>query len=108
MSIILDASTDESSNHLLAVLFTILESNQPKVHFYRLLNLGYKSTAKDHVAILKAAFEEDEILDEMKEFLVGWTSDGAPVMLAEQGGAASKFEEMLGKPLKKTHCGAHR
>ena len=108
MSIILDASTDVSANHVLAVLFIILENNSPKVHYYRLLDLGFKATAEDHVKILKAAFEEDELLDDIKELLVGWTSDGAPVMLADEGGAASKFEIMLGKPLKKTHCGAHR
>ena len=35
-------------------------------------------------------------------------SDGAPVMLSDENGAATKLEELLGKPLHKTHCEAHR
>ena len=35
-------------------------------------------------------------------------SDGAPVMLSDERGAATKLEELLGKPLHKTHCEAHR
>ena len=73
ISIILDASTDTSSNHLLGVLFLTLEKVKPRVHFYRLLDLGYRATAQDHVDKLEAAFKADDILEDMKELTVAWT-----------------------------------
>ena len=52
---------------LLGVLFLTLEKVKPRVHFYRLLDLGYRATAQDHVDKLEAAFKADDILEDMKE-----------------------------------------
>ena len=70
---ILDGSTDSSSNHVLSVSFQTLENNKPVVHFYKLINMGFSATAKDHVDAIGKAFTEDLLLDDMKELLVGWT-----------------------------------
>ena len=50
-----------------------LEKVKPRVHFYRLLDLGYRATAQDHVDKLEAAFKADDILEDMKELTVAWT-----------------------------------
>ena len=44
------------------------------------------------------------ILDTIKEVAVGWSSDGASVMLGKnmKGGAAKKFEKSIGQKLHKT------
>ena len=70
---ILDGSTDSSANHVLSVSFQTLENNNSVVHFYKLINMGFSATAKDHVDAIGKAFTEDLLMDDMKELLVGWT-----------------------------------
>ena len=74
MGIILDGTTDHSNNHLITVLFELLEENSPKCHYYRMLQLGSEENADAHLNILIKAFEEDNILDAVKTKLISYTS----------------------------------
>ena len=96
-------------------------SFQVKFHYHRFTS---KEDADAHIDLLTKAFDEDGknlgiigmalknsflqillgILDTVKEVAVGWSSDGASVMLGRnmKGGAAKKFEKMIGKKLHKT------
>ena len=72
--IILDGTTDHSNNHLVTVLFELLEQNSPKCHFYRMLKLGSEENADAHLKILIDAFVKDNILHEVKTKLISYTS----------------------------------
>ena len=42
------------------------------------------------------------------ENLVGWTSDGAAVMMGQKKGTAVRLEKLVERPVYKMWCGAHR
>ena len=57
VSIIKDGATDETQNHFIAVLLQIIENNQPKVIFYRLLENTDGEGAEDLKKLLVKAFQ---------------------------------------------------
>ena len=74
-------STDTRQKHYLVVLFQAIENNTPKVYFYRLLPIGEDETAVGLLNVMKEAFQQDGIENKIKAILVGFTADGASVML---------------------------
>ena len=74
LGIIIDGSTDHNNNHLVTVLFQLLENNSPKCHFYRMLKLGSEEDAEAHLNILIKAFEDDNILGAVRDKLISYTS----------------------------------
>ena len=56
VSIITDGATDETQNHYLVVLPQTIEDNQPKVVFYRLLEITDGEGAEDLKKLLVKAF----------------------------------------------------
>ena len=107
-SIICDGASDPRQNHYLTVLLQGIEHNLPKVYFYRLILIGSDETAEGLMQLLINAFEDDGIKDKMKQNLIGFTSDGANVMMGKFNGLAKKVERFAARPIIATHCMAHR
>ena len=84
VSIITDGATDSTQNHYLVVLLQIIEDNQPKVVFYRLLEIKEGEAANDLKDLLIKAFAQDNIEHYMKKWLTGYGADGVSVMMGEQ------------------------
>ena len=53
-----------------------LENGVPKTAFYRLIQLGVDETGQGQVDAIMKAFQEDEIVDTIRQRLVGVVSDG--------------------------------
>ena len=70
--------------------------------------MGQKENADAIVDAICQAWNNDLIFDLMKENLFSYTSDGASVMIAPEGGVATKLSNRLGKNLYRTWCAAHR
>ena len=92
MSILTDGATDQTQNHYLVVLLQIIEDNQLKVVFYRLLEITDGEGAEDMKKLLVKAFQEDHIEQYMKKWLTGYGADGAAVMMGSERGLGVKLE----------------
>ena len=107
IALIVDTSTDSSNNNYLIVYFKTIEYHKPTVYFYRIL--GVKSEkAIDLKKLIFDAFEEDGILGIMKERLIGFTSDGASVMIGKHNGLGTLISQEVTNKLFITHCMAHK
>ncbi len=105
ISLILDGSTDASNNHYIICFFQLLENNFPVIHFYKLIPLEDDETAKGIFAAIKNQWDVDGITTFMKENLVAYASDGAPVV---KTAFKRILEEFLGRNVHGIHCLAHR
>ena len=104
MSIITDGVTDNTQNQYLVVLLHIIEDNQPKVVFYKLLEITEGESADDLKGLLVKAFVRDHIEHYMKIWLTGYGADGAAVMMGEEGGLGKKLEQWTERRLVQVHC----
>lgn len=109
-SIIMDGSTDSTGSHYLIVYFQILENDIPTVCFYRLIESTSDRTAKGIFDTLLSALqkEEKDLLPYFKRNLVGYASDGEPVMSGARGGVLSYVRGVAENPIYAIHCMAHR
>lgn len=109
-SIILDGSTDSQENKFLIVYFQILENNIPVVVFYELIEGSSDVTASGLYESISNVFrsEEKDLTTYVKNNLVGYASDGEPVMAGQQGGLVSYFRKNSNKFVYSIHCMAHR
>jgi hypothetical protein len=80
LSIIVDTSTDESNTNYLMVYFRSLEMNRPHSYFYRAIKTK-KETSEHLFSVIVTALRDDNIYDIIIRNVVGFASDGAPVML---------------------------
>ena len=104
MSIITDGATDNTQNQYLVVLPHIIEDNQPKVVFYKLLEITEGESADDLKDLLVKAFVRDHIEHYMKIWLTGYGADRAAVMMGEEGGLGKKLEQWTERRLVQVHC----
>ena len=104
ISIILDGTTDYSSQHFIIVYFSAIENNRNQHYFYDLLSVGLEEDSETLKKILFKKFEDDNILDLIQNNLVGYTSDGAHTMI--------KLKDLIKDELKKDlyfcACYAHK
>lgn len=109
-SIILDGSTDSQENKYLIVYIQILENNIPVMCFYRLIEASSDVTAKGLYESISKAFESENVdfSGYMKRNLVGYVSDGEPVMSGHRGGLLSYFQANTDNFVFAVHCMAHR
>ena len=75
VSIITDGVTDNTQNQYLVVLPHIIEDNQPKVVFYKLLEITEGESADDLKDLLVKAFVRDHIEHYMKIWLTGYGAE---------------------------------
>ncbi len=108
LAIIVDGSTDPNQNHYLIVYFQVLDNNFPLIYFYRLIPLTDDETANGLLDKLKEAWEEDGLTAFMKHNIIGFASDGAPVMVGPRNGLKQKLEGFVGHSVVGVHCLAHR
>ena len=104
VSIITDGVTDNTQNQYLVVLPHIIEDNQTKVVFYRLLEITEGESADDLKDLLVKAFVRDHIEHYMKIWLTGYGADRAAVMMGEEGGLGKKLEQWTERRLVQVHC----
>ena len=104
VSIITDGVTDNTQNQYLVVLPHIIEDNQPKVVFYKLLEITEGESADDLKDLLVKAFVRDHIEHYMKIWLTGYGADRAAVMMGEEGGLGKKLEQWTERRLVQVHC----
>ena len=111
ISLIVDSATDISKNHYLIVLFQKLERSAPVVYFYKLIPIGSKESASDLRDAMVREFEseKDGFAIHLKHHLLGFASDGASVMMG-QNGLGKKLEKWvgLGRKLFIFHDVGHR
>ena len=75
VSIITDGVTDNTQNQYHVVLPHIIEDNQPKVVFYKLLEITEGESADDLKDLLVKAFVRDHIEHYMKIWLTGYGAE---------------------------------
>jgi len=111
-SIIVDSSTDSSGYHYLIVYFQTLENEHPVMYFYRLVLLGVDETSVGLLRSLNDTINNDSQEKDFRNYLVkhliGYSSDGASVMMGKYNGFHKKLEEEFGIELYAVHCMAHR
>lgn len=109
-SIIIDGSTDSQETHYLIIYFQILEKDIPVVCFYKLVETSTDSTAQGYLNTIKTAFESEasDFYSYFKRNLVGYASDGEPVMSGATGGLIALLRKETNHPIIATHCMAHR
>ena len=77
IGIVVDGSVSEANQHFLVVLFVLIEgANVATCHLYRFIEFRKRGDAEALAAGLKQVFENDSILDALKEKLIVFTSDG--------------------------------
>lgn len=109
-SIIIDGSTDSSQNKFFIIYFQILENNVPVVCFYRLVEASSDVTASGIYNSITAVFklEKVDFINYVKRNLVGYVSDGEPVMSGKKGGLLALFQQNTDNFVYGIHCMAHR
>ena len=107
ISLLLDTSTDPTTNNYLIMLLRSMEENTPKIYFYKLLKVE-KEAAEDLATLIAEAFADDGLEERMREKLVATGTDGAAVMLGKKGGLVRKLAEKYNKDLFTIHCHAHK
>lgn len=107
-SIILDTSTDASTNHYLIVYLQILEEHRPIVMFYRLIELTDDETGKGLFTSLLNKIQEDGLEDKFKTNLAGYASDGASVTAGQQKGLIAVLKDYFKLNIFAVHCMSHR
>ncbi|MCP4485841.1 MAG: hAT transposon family protein [Gammaproteobacteria bacterium] len=65
-------------------------------------------TAESLKTALFAAFEEDNILEQIKMRLIGFASDGAAVMMGKNNGLAKVLNDDVNNNIFQVHCMAHK
>ena len=108
LSIIVDASTDVSNNHLMAVIIQTTENEVPVQFFYALLPIGSDETAEAQTALLVDKLKQDEVFEPVKNKIVSFVSDGAAVTVGRKRGMAVRLKKIFGPKLVSVHCGAQR
>ena len=79
--LIIDGSEDRGGHHQVVMLFQHLDQNlKRKVTYYKIFDAGVDGSAKSLSKQVYRQFEQDKILDSIKERLAGVVSDGANVM----------------------------
>ena len=101
MTLLIDSSHDSATNHICVLLIQTLEDGEPIVYFWRALELNPRSTSQEYTRAVVKAMKDDQLFPLMKDFLVGWTSDGANNMIGVDAGAAVQLEEALNRTLFK-------
>lgn len=109
-SIIIDGSTDSTETKYLIIYFQILENNIPTVCFYCLVETSTDVTAKGLYETISIAFNSEKLdfTNYLKRNLIGYVSDGEPVMSGPRGGLLSYFQANTNNFLLAVHCMAHR
>lgn len=109
VSIILDGSTDISRTHNMIVYFLAVEDHTPVMYFYKLIECSLDQSANGFFIALKDAFSKEKVdfIQYLKNNLIGYISDGAPVMLGKNG-LISKIRSMVNQPVYSVHCMAHK
>ena len=91
LSLIIDSATNINDHHYIICLFCTVVNEERKVIFYRLINIGFDSTAKGIFDILVDNFEKGLILtDLIRRNLVGFICDAAPVF-ASNNNSVGKY-----------------
>lgn len=110
LSIIIDGSTDSQENKFLIIYFQILEKNIPIVCFYGLVETSTDLSANGFYETITNRFksEEKDFMQYIRQNLVGYASDGEPVMAGQKGGLISFFRKNSKKFVYSIHCMAHR
>jgi len=107
MSIILDTSSDFANKNYMLVYFRSIEQNYPTIYFYRCLYVPLE-TAESLFNTLRNALVEDGLLQTVTDYLYGFGSDGAPVMLGKHNGLAQRLSVITKNKLYTLHCLAHK
>lgn len=109
-SIILDGSEDITDTHFMIIYFLILENEVPVMVFYRLVETSSDVSALGYFNTIKKAMTEEnvEIYDYFQRNLVGYASDGASVMVGEDGGLISYVRRVTENPIFAVNCMAHK
>ena len=109
-TIILDGSDDITDSHFMIVYFQILENDVPVMCFYRLIETTSDVSALGYFNSIKKAMLEEKvpIYDYFQRNLVGYVSDGAPVMIGSEGGLISYVQRVTNNPIFTVHCMAHK
>lgn len=104
-SIIVDGSTDSSDVHYMSMFFQILEENVPVVVFYKLVELSSDVTAKGIYTSIQNAFKSEDLdfLSYFRQNLVGYASDGEPVMAAKNNGLIALIRKDAKNFIQATH-----
>ena len=71
LSIVVDATTDTSNNHVLAVIIQTTENEVPVQFFYALLQIGSDETAEAQTALLVDKLKEDQVFEAVKRNIIG-------------------------------------
>lgn len=111
ISIIIDGTTDSNAKHTLIVYFQAIEDSSPVVYFYKLIETTSDGTAQGLYKSLSEAIQDEErdLYNYVKRNLVGYASDGEPVMAsADNGLIAIIRRDMAENPIYAIHCMAHR
>lgn len=109
VTIILDGATDTSSRHNILVYFLAIEDFTPMLYYYKLIECSTNQSASGLFDALKTSFsnEKRDLITYLKYNLIGYISDGAPVMIGKNG-LISKFRSMTNQPIYSVHCMAHK
>lgn len=109
VSIILDGSTDLSRTHNMLVYFLAVEDYAPVMYFYKLIECSLDQSADGLFTALENAFSKEKVdfIKYLKNNLIGYISDGAPVMIGKNG-LVSKLRSMVNQPVYSVHCMAHK
>lgn len=102
-------SSDLQRTHNMIVYFLAVEDHVPIMYFYKLIECSLDQSADGLFKALKNAFVEEEVdfIQYLRNNLIGYISDGAPVMLTKNG-LVSKFRSFVNRPIYFVHCMAHK
>ncbi|GLC66667.1 hypothetical protein PLESTF_000459000 [Pleodorina starrii] len=105
IALTIDESTDRTIKHNLAMYVSYIDDNGNVLNRYRKLEeIKGSANAKALFDLVKKALEDDGI--DMKK-IVGFTSDGASVMVGEHKGVAALLKKECPGVLS-LHCAAHK
>lgn len=109
-SLIVDGSTDSSDVHFMSIFFQILEDNVPVIVFYKLVELSVDVSARGIHKSIVNAFESEELdfLNYFKRNIVGFASDGEPVMAGRTNGLVALVRKDAKNFIFASHCMAHK
>jgi hypothetical protein len=107
ISILLDTSTDAGNQNHLFIYLRTLENHWPQTYFYRCLKVK-KESPSDLLNFIVDAFNNDDIYDTVTSNLVGFASDGSPIMLGRHSGLSKLMNGISKHKLYEVHCFAHR